>query len=174
MPKAPGRVEIDTGDFNPVLGHSYGEIAGMSRSMHRSQGMGSPEAPRLDMVPCRGRGRAGEKTIFDGVDTTWNRIPGGAPVGELLAKAGRSFEPAHPEKVVPRWLKRSASCRQVNGPLLQRKQQDLDETIALCAGLWVDATADEYDAAPGRQMSKVTAHRGQPRSAWSSVPRVRS
>ncbi len=38
-----GRIQIDTGDYNPVLGYSYGEIAGMSRSQHRSQGMGSPE-----------------------------------------------------------------------------------------------------------------------------------
>ena len=31
------------GEYNPVLGLSYGEIAGMSRSQHRSQGMGAPE-----------------------------------------------------------------------------------------------------------------------------------
>src|SRR5579864_384729 len=34
------RVEIDPGEYDPVLGYSYGEIAGMSRSMHKSQGMG--------------------------------------------------------------------------------------------------------------------------------------
>src|ERR1022692_4295957 len=35
---APGRIEVDTGAYNPVLGVSYSQIAGMSRSMHRSQG----------------------------------------------------------------------------------------------------------------------------------------
>src|SRR5205807_5809302 len=35
------RVDIDPGDYDPVLGFSYGEIAGMSRSMHKSQGMGT-------------------------------------------------------------------------------------------------------------------------------------
>ncbi len=29
--------------FDPVLGFSYAEIAGMSRSMHRSQGFGAAE-----------------------------------------------------------------------------------------------------------------------------------
>ena len=37
------RVEVDPGDYDPVLGFSYGEIAGMSRSMHKSQGMGTFE-----------------------------------------------------------------------------------------------------------------------------------
>src|SRR5712692_2812626 len=39
----PGRIEIDTGVYNPVLGRSYNEIAGISRSQHRSQAMGSDE-----------------------------------------------------------------------------------------------------------------------------------
>src|SRR5713226_2756548 len=39
----PHRVEVDTGDFDAVLGKSYTEIAGISRSQHRSQGMGAPE-----------------------------------------------------------------------------------------------------------------------------------
>src|ERR1700704_4951785 len=37
----PGGVEIDTGAYNPVLGKSYDEIAGIGRSQHRSQGMGT-------------------------------------------------------------------------------------------------------------------------------------
>src|SRR4029077_11422459 len=41
--KTPGRIEVDAGVYNPLLGLSYGEIAGMSRSQHRSQGMGAPE-----------------------------------------------------------------------------------------------------------------------------------
>ncbi|HEV8147902.1 MAG TPA: PIG-L family deacetylase, partial [Bryobacteraceae bacterium] len=32
------RLEVDLGEYSPELGYSYGEIAGMSRSQHRSQG----------------------------------------------------------------------------------------------------------------------------------------
>ena len=42
-----GQIAIDTGQYNPLLGYSYAEIASMSRSMHRSQGMGRA-APRND------------------------------------------------------------------------------------------------------------------------------
>ena len=41
--KGEQTIQIDTGKFDPVLGYSYNEIAGMSRSMHRSQGQGSAE-----------------------------------------------------------------------------------------------------------------------------------
>ncbi|MBI3667043.1 MAG: PIG-L family deacetylase [Acidobacteria bacterium] len=36
--KSPNRLVIDAGRFDPVLGKSYAEIAGESRSMHASQG----------------------------------------------------------------------------------------------------------------------------------------
>jgi LmbE family N-acetylglucosaminyl deacetylase len=36
-------VQTDLGVYNPLLGHSHTEIAGISRSMHRSQGDGTPQ-----------------------------------------------------------------------------------------------------------------------------------
>src|SRR6202040_1541425 len=41
--KLPNKMVVDPGEYDPVLGHSYAEIAGMSRSLHRSQGMGAAE-----------------------------------------------------------------------------------------------------------------------------------
>jgi hypothetical protein len=50
----PGRIEVDTGAYNPVLGVSYSQIAGMSRSMHRSQGMGASQRPGPSRITwCR-------------------------------------------------------------------------------------------------------------------------
>jgi LmbE family N-acetylglucosaminyl deacetylase len=154
--RTSGKIEIDDGAWDPVLGHSYLEIAGMSRSMHRSQGMGSPErrgSSKDALIVVAGD--PASKSIFDGVDTTWNRIPGGKPVGDLLEKAWQTFEPAHPEKVVPLLAEAKRVMPGTDDPLLKRKQHDLDEAIALCAGLWVDATADDYAIIPGGRV-KVT------------------
>ena len=41
--KLPNKFELDLGAYDPELGYSWGEIAGMSRSLHRSQAQGSPE-----------------------------------------------------------------------------------------------------------------------------------
>ncbi len=146
----PNRLEIDTGQYNPVLGKSYGEIAGISRSMHRSQGMGAPERrgpSRNYLVPVAGE--MARQDPFDGIDTSWKRVPGGEQLGQVLAEAVRSFEPAHPEKLIPRLLEARSSMMRLQDPWARRKLQELDEAIALCSGLWLDATTDRYAAAPG-------------------------
>jgi len=154
--RTPGRVEIDVGAYNPVLGHSYLEIAGMSRSQHRSQGMGSPErrGSSIDSLVVVA-GEPMQKSLFDGIDISWNRVPGGKAFGEALDKVWNQFDPAHPEKIVPLLAEAKRLMPPGDDPLIQRKQRDLNEAIALCAGLWVDATADDYSVVPGGKV-KVT------------------
>jgi len=153
----PGRVEVDTGEFNPVLGKSYTEIAGMSRSMHRSQGMGAPErrgVSRNYLVTIAGPGA--EHDIFDGIDTSWRRLPGGEAVGEVLAAALQAFEPEHPENTVPLLLKARPLIAAMDDPWATRKLAELDEALALFAGLWLDATSDRYSVAPGTSVKVDT------------------
>src|SRR6202162_5085843 len=102
----PGGIEIDTGAYNPVLGKSYDEIAGISRTQHRSQGEGSagrrgPSKTYLVMVA----GDPATVSVFDGIDTTWNRLAGGAAVGQILGEAARAFSPTDPAKTIPLLLK---------------------------------------------------------------------
>ena len=148
-----GRIQIDTGDYNPVLGFSYGEIAGMSRSQHRSQAMGAAERRgssknALSLVA----GDPATTDLLDGVDTTWNRVAGGAAVGPILAEALRTFSAEDPAKTIPLLLKARPLVAKLAAdgsywPVL--KLRDLDETIAACAGLWLDVTADHATAMPG-------------------------
>lgn len=155
--KLPNKVAVDPGDYDPVLGHSYAEIAGMSRSMHRSQGMGAPERRGsaknyLVMVA----GDPAKQDAFDGIDLSWNRIPGGAPVGSVLAEAARTFDPQHPEKTVPLLIDARKKMAALQHPLVDRKRRELDEAIALCSGLWLEATADKYATIPGGSL-KINA-----------------
>ena len=157
--KLPARIEFDTGIYNPVLGKSYGEIAGISRSEHRSQGMGSPEnrGPSRNFLTIVA-GDAPRKDLFDDIDITWKRLPGGARIGELLAKAAAQFAPEHPEKIVPILLEARPSVAALaeQGNLWGvRKLTELDEAISLCSGLWVGAEADRFAAVPGGKL-KVT------------------
>jgi len=148
--RMPHRVEIDTGAFNPVLGRSYNEIAGMSRSQHRSQGMGSPERrgpSRNYFVHVAGEPAA--RDLFDGIDTTWNRVPGGAPIAALLGEALRTFRPGHPEEAVPLLLEARPLVAAIRDPWGAVKLKELDEAIALCSGLWLAADASRWDVVPG-------------------------
>ncbi|MFB3827290.1 MAG: PIG-L family deacetylase [Bryobacteraceae bacterium] len=155
----PSRVEVDTGEFNPVLGRSYNEIAGMSRSLHRSQGMGSPErrgSSRNYFVHVAGE--PARQDLFDGVDTTWNRVPGGAEIGKLTGAALAAFRPERPEAALPALAKARPLIAALRDPWAAVKLKEVDEAMALCAGLWLSADADGWAAVPGSRVSvRVTA-----------------
>ncbi len=156
LPQGP-HIKGDTGEYNPVLGYSYEEIAGLSRSMHRSQGMGN--MGRIGSVESEFiiiGGEAPSKDLFDGIDTSWNRLPGGAAVGAALADALRAFEPAHPEKVVAQLMKARPAIAAMTDPVARIKLAELDEAIAECAGLWAQAQAKAPEVAPGTNLNVST------------------
>lgn len=156
------RVEIDVGEYNPLLGYSYGEIAGMSRSQHRSQGMGAPETKGSQTAYLVTLAGDKAKTDpFEGIDTTWNRLRDGAPIRALIDQARAGFQPAHPDQL----LKTLADARPliagiaaIKDPIAERKLKEVDETIADSAALWLDASTDRAIAAPGASVKvRMTA-----------------
>src|SRR5688572_1676933 len=85
-----GSLRVNVGEFNPMLGRSYAEIAGESRSEHKSQAFGSlePKGARFTQIR-REASRVNdaqpiesEHSMFDGIDTTWSRFKtvGASPV----------------------------------------------------------------------------------------------
>lgn len=95
----------NVGEYDPIAGRSYAEVAAESRSQHRSQGFGSlqrrgalwdylrREATRVD-APADPRDEAG---LFDGLDTSWTALAARAPtdaVRALLDSADRAMREA--------------------------------------------------------------------------------
>src|SRR5215213_6077351 len=84
-------LRYNAGEYNPVLGRSYAEIAGASRSQHKSQGFGSLERKGVVWVSVRreatrvneGTPAERETSLFDGIDTTWARLRTQFPAGAL-------------------------------------------------------------------------------------------
>ena len=167
------KIEVDLGQYDPVLGYSYGEIAGMSRSMHKSQGMGTFErkgSQKNYLVTVAGD--AAVHDVFDGIDTGWSRIAGGAAVGRILNEACERFDDEHPEKVVPLLLDARAKMAELHQPLVERKRKDLDEAVALASGLWLESTADKYEALPGGsfKITRTAIDRGTVPMQWDGKP----
>jgi LmbE family N-acetylglucosaminyl deacetylase len=155
-PAAPPAPEpyAETGSFNPILGYSYEELAVISRSMHHSQGTGAMRRPGSSRSTFTVTGGPAAKVdLFEGIDTTWNRLPGGAAVGAILAEADRAFEPAHPDRVIPFLVKARPLVAAIKDPLAKIKLAELDEAIALCAGLWVEAQGRQAEVAPGSTLN---------------------
>jgi LmbE family N-acetylglucosaminyl deacetylase len=156
----PDKIEADAGEFDPVLGRSYAEIAGISRSMHKSQGFGSAErrgSQKHYFVHVDGDPAA--KDLFDGVPARAS-----AQAAALFAEAEAHFDPEHPDRIIPILLRLKSA--------LPAKAAELDETIALCSGLWLDADAAQYLATPGGDVAtRVTVLNRSPHG-WNSA-RVR-
>lgn len=159
----PTTLVAETGAFNPILGYSYDEIASMSRSMHRSQGMGNMRRLGGGRGEFPGRaeftvvsGPPATHDIFEGIDTTWNRLSGGAAIGQILSNAIRNFEPQHPEKTIAELVKARPAIAAIDDPLARIKLTQLDEAIAQCAGLWIEAQARAPEAAPGSKVHITT------------------
>lgn len=150
-------IKVDVGEFNPTLGRSYTEIAGISRSNHKSQGFGASQTrgPNVNYFKYT-LGDKPTKDLFDGVDCSWMRIPGGASVGALLKEANEKFDCQHPDASLPLLLKAYAAMNELpddNWVLVKR--EELLQVIKGCAGLWFDALASDYTVVPGGQFNVV-------------------
>ncbi|MCB9384870.1 MAG: PIG-L family deacetylase [Bryobacterales bacterium] len=153
LEQAPGRLTLEIGDYDPVLGKSYSEIAGESRSMHASQGMGAAQnkgeqKAQFDLVV----GDKATEDLFDGVNTSWARVPGAERVGELLAKAREDYNPNHPERILPGLLAAWKLLEPMDGFWPTEKRAELLRAIELASGLWIDAKAPKWDFTPGEKV----------------------
>ena len=80
--RVAGAIGMNVGEYDPVLGRSYSEIASASRSQHRSQGFGvlQRKGAQMDYVlrlatrVNESAPAADEKSMFDGIDTTFKRL----------------------------------------------------------------------------------------------------
>jgi LmbE family N-acetylglucosaminyl deacetylase len=153
-PPLPSLGVVELGTFNPILGYSYEELATLSRSMHHSQATGAMRQPGASRMPLDlVEGAPGSKDAFEGIDTTWNRLPGGSAVQPILDAAVASFDVARPEKAIPALAKARPLIAAMQDPLARIKLAELDEAIAKCAGLWLEAQAHDPDAVPGSPLA---------------------
>jgi LmbE family N-acetylglucosaminyl deacetylase len=106
---------VNVGEYSPLLGRSYAEIAGDSRSQHKSQGFGVLQRKGVQMDYVRREASrlrtpaGGETPLFEGVDTTFARFNGAlAPAGRAvldsaraaMAEARRAYNAFDPSTVV--------------------------------------------------------------------------
>jgi LmbE family N-acetylglucosaminyl deacetylase len=154
----PGWVSVDLGAYNTLLGKSYTEIAAISRSMHKSQGFGSAERRGTWMNDFEPRlGEPPKDDLFDGVDLTWHRVPGGDAVARILDEALAAWDSKKPAAVVPVLVRAYAAMGKLApDPLVETKRAETLELIRDAAGLWIEAIAASPSATPGEEV-KVTA-----------------
>ena len=174
---------FNVGEYSPLLGRSYAEIAAESRSQHKSQAFGSMQRKGVIMdYVTREATRAPaprdpkqERSLFDGVDTTLQRLrPAGSPAGVLtrfdtlsaLVRAARTaYDPFDPSVSIlalararrlltPECDADAGGCR-VGAAAVDREvslaglRARVDRALATAAGLAIEAAAEREIVASG-------------------------
>lgn len=148
--------KLECGDYNAVLGKSYGEIAATSRSQHKSQGFGVP-AQRGSVIEYFKtiKGTAPNGDLMDGVDISWGKVNqkeiSGA-INTLLTE----YDVLHPEKSDAGLVKLYSDLDKVSDVYWkEQKQAEIKKIIENCSGLFMEAVSNTQYAVKGDSI-KVT------------------
>lgn len=150
-------VNLDVGAYYQAKGKSNGEIAAESRSFHKSQGFGSSgsrgsEMEYLEFI--QGDTITTSEDPMKGINTTWSRVAGGADIGEMLKQIEQDFNVADPSQSVPALVKVYQALQKIpdDGFWVPLKKEELKNIIAWCCGLFVETSAENFNAAPGQKV----------------------
>lgn len=145
-------ISMQTGVYYASTGKSNQEIAALSRSCHQSQGFGSTgsrgeETEYLELI--NGELPKDKSSIFEGIDTSWNRVKGGKPIGELMIKITSEFDFANPSASIPDLAKAYSMIQSLEENHWRSiKSEEIKKIIVACAGLYLEAVAQNQEATP--------------------------
>src|SRR5204863_4827211 len=151
-----GLTVLRAGGYHPLLGKAYTEIAAASLSMHKSQGVGSPprRGARKEYFKLL-EGEPMTSSLFEGIDTTWSRVANSESIATQIRQIISNFHPADPAASVPELLKVRQAMSEIKDDFwVAEKKAELDQVIAACLGLHVDASRSNEAVTPG-QTAKI-------------------
>ena len=145
-------VSVETGNYYPALGLSNGEIASLSRSMHKSQGFGSTgtrgkQTEYLEFL--KGEFPKNTANVFDGIDTSWSRIEGGEAIGSILNPLLDTFNFQNPSTIVPELVEAYKLLQNTKqGHWRTIKLKELEDLIIACSGVFLEAVSSKESINP--------------------------
>lgn len=152
---SPDQFKLDAGEFNPVLGKSYGEIAAESRSQHKSQGFGVPRSrgEAIEYFKTTG-GEAPLNDLLNGVSTGWEKALSGAAlleVQKMVSDITATFDFSAPQKSVPQLsrLYHKLNSLSAGNAWAAQKAREVKSLIAAASGLWMEAYTTVPSVAQG-------------------------
>ena len=138
-------IKIDITKYNFLTGKTNSEISALSRSQHKSQGFGrSPNLEKeTEYLELIGGLENKSNDIFEGVNTTWNRLEGGAEIKVLIDQTLEKFDFEKPEKSVKNLLKILNEIKKLRISVWKtRKLKEVKEIIRLCLGIKMITNTD--------------------------------
>ncbi len=150
-------INMDVGTYYPILGMSNNEIAALASSQHLCQGFGrlSSRGSQPEYIELlKGDLPKINTDLFEGIDTSWNRITGGDKIAALLKPIEADFNFKNPYEHLPQLVEAYNLLQQVKNEHWKKlKTKELKSIITAVAGLHLEAISESAYANPGESIS---------------------
>lgn len=139
-------ISFNIGTYYPLKGLSNNEVASLASSQHLCQGFGrlAQRGSQQEYIELlKGEALINNKDIFAGIDTSWNRVKGGKAIGNILYEVEKNFNFKNPSQHIPQLLQAYKLLKNIeNNHWKTQKSKELKNIIEMCAGLYLEASAD--------------------------------
>jgi LmbE family N-acetylglucosaminyl deacetylase len=170
--------KLQTGVYYEQFGKSNQEIAALSRSCHQSQGFGNTgtrgeEDEYLEFL--KGESLKDKTNLFEGIDTSWNRVKNGKEIGTILENVQKNFDFKNPSASISELVKAYDLIQKLDDKHWKTiKSEEIKKIIAGCAGLYLEAVADNQEVASGSTVKvKLEAiNRSNQKMNWNAINTV--
>ena len=139
-------LSFDIGTYYPLKGMSNNEIASLASSQHLCQGFGrlSHRGSQKEYIEfLKGDAITNKEAIFDGIDTSWNRVKGGKAIGTILYAVENNFNFKNPSVHIPQLIEAYKLLQNIQDEHWKtQKTKELKSIIEMCAGLYLEASAE--------------------------------
>ncbi|MCX2473876.1 PIG-L family deacetylase [Pedobacter sp. MC2016-05] len=144
------QLKVTVGQFDPQLGMGYGELAGLSRSLHKSQGAGTQSVAgvRTEYF-THVMGVQARESLFDKIPLNWSE-KGIDNIDELIDIILLSFDYNHPDKSLHGLLMLRQRISEIQDASLKKdKLNDIDHIILSCTGFMGEVVTNQAEAIAG-------------------------
>jgi len=150
-------INFDIGTYYPLKGLSNNEVASLASSQHLCQGFGrlAQRGSQKEYIEfLKGDALTDNENIFAGIDTSWHRVKGGKAIGAILYEVENNFNFKNPSQHIPQLLEAYKLLQNIdNAHWKTQKSKELKSIIEMCAGLYLEVSADTNWATPNENIS---------------------
>jgi LmbE family N-acetylglucosaminyl deacetylase len=148
-------IELEINKYYPLEGLSNNEISALSRSQHKSQGFGNTgyRGEKSEYIELINGQTFEDKNPFSGIDTSWNRVPEGEAIGEILYNVEKNFDLRKPWASIPELLKAKALIEKIEDDFWRtQKTKQIKDIIVHSLGVFAEARSSSSYGSPGSKI----------------------
>lgn len=139
-------ISFDIGTYYPLKGLSNNELASLASSQHLCQGFGrlAQRGTQEEYIEfLKGEPLLDNDNIFSGIDTSWNRVKGGAIIGGILTEVENNFNFINPPVHLQQLIEAYKLLQNIEDEHWKtQKTKELKNIIQMCTGLYLEASAE--------------------------------